>query len=290
MACMCVLFLVCVFNPCVCVDLCPLLTCPLSLCWPALRVDLSLICVLTFLLSGCVDISLALCVWTYPLCVCGSIPCLFVLIYPLSLCVDLCVCVCWRTPCQCVHWSILCLSVFVDDDCFYIVLFLLWHVILYPMYVCVDLSHVCLCWPIPCHALSVCVDLSLAVPCCRLWPNSCVRTSWGRRDHRYLCSQTRTWGCRVWSVSWPTCVWCWGLAPAALTCWTRCPHSSFNLQTWLWVFVNFLLPISLFVDTCTGLVLIAKCCINIAFFKCHKHFSLIAASLYEKWQHQLNKL
>ena len=28
-------------------------------------------------------------------------------------------------------------------------------------------------------------------------------------------------------------------------------------------------------------------CINIAFFRCHMHFSHIAASLYAKWQHQL---
>ena len=34
-------------------------------------------------------------------------------------------------------------------------------------------------------------------------------------------------------------------------------------------------------------MLTAKCCINIAFFRCHKHFSHIAVSLYTKWQHQL---
>ena len=34
-------------------------------------------------------------------------------------------------------------------------------------------------------------------------------------------------------------------------------------------------------------MLTAKCCINIAFFGCHKHFSHIAVSAYTKWQHQL---
>ena len=36
--------------------------------------------------------------------------------------------------------------------------------------------------------------------------------------------------------------------------------------------------------------LIAKFCVNIAFFQCHTHFSHIAASPYAKWQHQLNRL
>ena len=34
-----------------------------------------------------------------------------------------------------------------------------------------------------------------------------------------------------------------------------------------------------------GVALIAKCCVNIAFFECRMHFSHFAASLYAKWQH-----
>ena len=39
-----------------------------------------------------------------------------------------------------------------------------------------------------------------------------------------------------------------------------------------------------------GVALIAKFCVNIAFFRCRTHFSHIAASPYAQWQHQLNKL
>ena len=42
--------------------------------------------------------------------------------------------------------------------------------------------------------------------------------------------------------------------------------------------------------TVSGDALIANFCVNIAFFECHTHFSHIAASLYAKWQHRLNKL
>ena len=36
-----------------------------------------------------------------------------------------------------------------------------------------------------------------------------------------------------------------------------------------------------------GVAHIAKFCLNIAFWRCHTHFSHIAASQYAKWQHQL---
>ena len=39
----------------------------------------------------------------------------------------------------------------------------------------------------------------------------------------------------------------------------------------------------------SGVALIAKFCVNIAFFGCCMHFSHIAASPYAKWQHRLNK-
>ena len=38
----------------------------------------------------------------------------------------------------------------------------------------------------------------------------------------------------------------------------------------------------------SGVALIAKFCVNIAFFGCRSRFSHIAASPYAKWQHQLN--